>query len=169
MQNQTSTMLPAAAPRSLVFLAIAICLVFAASLLGSSATGPQIPLWYAGLKKPWFNPPNWVFPVAWTFLFSLMAFGFWRILRHVEAGDLRRRAIIAFIVQLVFNVSWSFAFFAANSAGAGVAVAIGLVLTVAAMVLAWRKVDELAAWLQMPYLFWVTFALILNATIWRIN
>jgi translocator protein len=169
MQNTLSQPLPAFAPRSLIFLAIAIFVVATASFLGSSATSPSLPVWYPALKKPWFNPPNLAFPIAWTLLFALMAIGFWRVLRHVDGGEPRRRAIFVFLLHLVVNVSWSFAFFGAQSVGGGLVVAVLLVIAVAWVVLAFRKVDPLAAWLQMPYLCWVTFALVLNAAIWRLN
>ncbi len=120
------------------------------------------------LRKPWFNPPNWAFPVAWTALFALMAYGFWRVLRH-DASEARTRAIIAFLAQLAVNVSWSFAFFAARSVGLGLVVAVLLVAAVATMIVMFLRVDRTAALLQLPYLGWVSFALLLNATIWRIN
>jgi tryptophan-rich sensory protein len=162
-------LIPATTPRSLVFLLIALFIVTAASGLGSTATSPHIPTWYAALNKPWFNPPNWVFPLAWSALFLLMAFGFWRILRQVGAGRPRNTAILAFLVQIVFNVAWSFAFFAAQSPMAGLVVAVGLVASVAAMVIAFRRIDPLAGNLQLPYLGWVSFAMVLNFAIWRIN
>jgi translocator protein len=164
-----SPLIPAASPRSGIFLLIALFVVAAASGLGSTATSPHIPTWYAALNKPWFNPPNWVFPVAWSTLFLLMAFGFWRVLRQVDGGQPRNTAILTFLVQILFNIGWSFAFFAARSPLAGLVVAVGLVLSVAAMVVAFRRIDPLAGNLQLPYLAWVSFALFLNFTIWRIN
>ena len=163
------TLIPALSARSLVFLGIAIFIVAMASVLGSTATTDAIPTWYVQIRKPWFTPPNLVFPIAWTLLFALMAFSFWRILRHVDAGDLRRQAILAFLVQILFNIGWSFTFFGARNPGAGVIVATGLVLAVATMVLTFRKLDTLAAWLQIPYLCWVSFALFLTIAIWRLN
>ena len=139
------------------------------AVTGSVVTTPSIPVWYAALNKPFFNPPNWVFPVVWPLLFTLMIFGFWRILRHVGAGKARGHAILAFLVQLMFNAGWSLTFFGAQMPGAAVIVALGLVLAVASMILAFRKVDRFAALLQVPYLAWVSFALILNITIWRMN
>jgi translocator protein len=169
MLDTSTPMIAAKTVRSGVFMLIALFIVAAASALGSAATTPAIPTWYATLNKPWFNPPNWIFPVAWTSLFMLMAFGFWRILRQVGGGRPRNLAILAFLVQIVINVSWSFAFFGAQSPGTAVAVAVALVAAVATMVVAFRRVDPLAGNLQLPYLAWVSFALVLNVTIWWIN
>jgi translocator protein len=169
MQNTTHPLIPAKSRRSLIFLAIAFFIVFTVSFAGSVVTRPAILGWYADLVKPSFNPPNWIFPVVWPILFTLMMIGFWRILRQVDAGKPRGHAIFAFLIQLVFNLGWSVAFFGAKSLFAGLVVAVGLILTVAAMVITFRKIDPLAAWLQLPYLAWVTFAMVLTAAIWRLN
>jgi translocator protein len=169
MQDISDSLILARSARSLVFMGIAILVVVTATFVGSSVTTPVISTWYAGLNKPWFNPPNIAFPIVWPLLFALMAFGFWRILRVINGGQPRRNAILAFFVQILFNMGWSFAFFGAKSPLAGLFVAAGLVLSVAAMVLTFSRVDRLAAWLQLPYLGWVTFAFVLNAAIWRIN
>jgi translocator protein len=168
--GETATpLIPALGGRSLVYLAMALASVAAASWLGSAATTPQIPTWYAALNKPWFNPPTWVFPVAWTSLFALMAFGFWRILRQEAAGPDRGVAILFYLVQIAINISWSWAFFGARSPLAGLCVAVLLVLAVLLMLVSFRRIDPLAGWLQLPYLGWVSFALFLNFTIWRMN
>ena len=125
--------------------------------------------WYADLQKPWFNPPNWIFPVVWPILFTLMIVGFWRVLRQVDAGRPRGIAIVAFFVQLIFNLAWSIAFFGAKNLFAGVLVSVGLIMSVAAMVFTFRKIDPTAAWLQIPYLAWVSFAMVLTVSIWRLN
>jgi translocator protein len=153
----------------MIFLAMALFITVITAVTGSVITAPAIPVWYEALNKPFFNPPNWVFPVVWPLLFTLMIFGFWRILRHVEAGRPRGHAILAFLVQLLFNAGWSIVFFGARNPGAGVVVAVGLVLAVAFMVLTFRKVDRFAALMQLPYLAWVSFALILTVAIWRLN
>jgi hypothetical protein len=71
--------------------------------------------WYAGLVKPSFNPPNWVFGPVWTTLYLLMAFAAWRILRLPEASAERRWALGFFIAQLALNAAWSWTFFAGNN------------------------------------------------------
>ena len=102
-------------------LTIAILPVVTASIAGSAVTVPQIPIWYAGLLKPPFNPPNWIFAPVWTALYALMALGIFRILRLPVGTPGRRRALLIYHLQLLFNIVWSFAFFGANSPLAGLA------------------------------------------------
>jgi benzodiazapine receptor len=155
--------------RTALCAVVAIAAIVVTSTLGSLATGPNIPGWYASIAKPWFTPPNWVFPVAWTTLFALMAWSFFRVLR-LEAGTPgRARAVALFLVQLVFNAGWSFAFFAAQSPLAGLFVVAGLWLSIAAAMAAFARLDRFAALLLAPYLAWVSFAALLNATIWAMN
>jgi tryptophan-rich sensory protein len=161
---------PETGGRSLLLLALlAVAPVVVTSVLGSLATGPNIPIWYASIAKPWFTPPNWVFPVAWTALFALMAYAFFRVLRGDPAAPGRGRAIRLFLVQLVFNAAWSYAFFGAQSPLAGLFVVAALWLAIAATIAAFLPLDRLAALLLAPYLAWVSFAALLNATIWAMN
>ncbi len=150
-------------------LAIAILPVVAASIAGSAATVPQIPTWYAGLVKPPFNPPNWIFAPVWTALYALMALGVFRILRLPIGTPGRRRALLVYHLQLLFNIGWSFAFFGANSPIAGLAVILPLIALIAATIAAFRPLDRLASNLLWPYLAWVAFATLLNASIWWLN
>ncbi|CAM5762806.1 TspO/MBR family protein [Bosea minatitlanensis] len=150
-------------------LLIAIVPVVAASLLGSAATVPQIAGWYAGLAKPPFNPPNWIFAPVWTALFALMALAVFRILRVPVGQPGRRRALLAYHLQLLLNVAWSFAFFGANSPLAGLAVILPLLAAILATIAAFRPLDRLASNLLWPYLAWVGFATLLNASIWWLN
>jgi tryptophan-rich sensory protein len=150
-------------------LAIAIVPVVAASLAGSAATLPQIPTWYAGLEKPPFNPPNWIFAPVWTALYALMALGVFRILRLPIGTPGRRRALMVYHLQLLFNIGWSFAFFGANSPVAGLVVILPLIVLIIATIAAFRPLDRLASNLLWPYLAWVGFATLLNASIWWLN
>jgi benzodiazapine receptor len=148
------------------FVAVALL----AGQLGSLATAPSIPTWYAGLEKPWFNPPRWAFPVAWTILFILMGVAAWLAwrAREVRPGD-RSRAMIAYAVQLGLNVGWSFAFFGAQSPAAGLVVVVLLLGAIVVTMLAFRRLSGLAALLLVPYVAWVSFATILNAAILILN
>lgn len=143
--------------------------VAAASILGSWATYPEIAGWYAGLKKPSFNPPNWIFGPVWTTLYVMMAVAFWRILRGAGAAPGRGAAITAFLAQITLNALWSFAFFAANSPLAGLVVIAALWIAIVVTILAFARIDGLAAWLLAPYLAWVSFAALLNFALWRLN
>lgn len=154
--------------RSLFILAGCLALVAFISVTGSMATMPKIPGWYAQLNKPSFTPPNYVFPIAWTTLYFLMALSLWRLI-EAPASALRTRAIALFLVQLSFNAAWSWVFFHFESIRGGLAVIVGLWLLIALTILASYKVSRLAAWLLAPYLIWVSYATLLNAAIVRMN
>lgn len=155
--------------RSLSVALAAILPVVAASLAGQYVTFPNLAPWYASLVKPSFNPPNAVFGPVWTGLYILMTFAVWRILRMPPFTRDRRMALALFYVQLGLNTLWSFAFFGANSPLLGLVVIIPLLAMIVATIAAFRRLDALAAWCLVPYLAWVSFATILNASIWWLN
>lgn len=154
--------------RSLLILVGCIALVAAVSVTGSMATMPKIPTWYAQLTKPSFTPPNYVFPVAWTTLYFLMALSLWRLI-EAPASAARAGAIGFFLVQLAFNAAWSWVFFHFESVRGGLAIIAALWLLIAVTIFFSYKVSRLAAWLLAPYLLWVSFAALLNAEILRMN
>ncbi len=149
-----------------VALTIAILPVVAASLLGSAATVPQIPGWYASLAKPPFNPPNWIFAPVWTTLFAMMAYAVFRILRQPLE---KRGALVAYHVQLALNLLWSCVFFGLNNPLGGILVILPLLAMILATIAAFGRIDRISAWLLWPYLAWVSFATLLNASIWWLN
>lgn len=144
---------------------ILVCL--AAGWLGSIATTPAIPTWYAGLEKPPFNPPNAVFPIVWTILYILMGTAAWRVWR--TGSPEARVALLPFFIQLALNVLWSFAFFGTESPPLGFAVIVLLGAAIVWCIVVFRPVDRWAALLLLPYLAWVSFAAVLNAAIWTLN
>jgi tryptophan-rich sensory protein len=148
---------------------VALAPVFIAAALGSVVTAPAIKTWYATLAKPFFTPPNWLFGPAWTALYVLMAYAFWRILVLPKESAGRPRAILAFIVQIALNALWSFAFFGWKSPAAGLVVVFALWLAIAVTIARFRPLDSVAAWCLAPYLAWVTFASALNFAIWLKN
>jgi translocator protein len=154
------------AARNGVIAAVAVGVTAA---IGSAATTPQIPGWYAGLAKPWFTPPNWVFGPAWTILFAILALAFWRILQTPPGTPGRARAILVFAIQLVFNALWSIVFFGMQNPPAALVVVLGLELSVLAMIVAFRTVDQPAGWMNVPYALWVAFATALNVGVVLLN
>ncbi len=149
--------------------AAAILPVLLAAWLGSLATRPNIPTWYAGLVKPGFTPPNWVFGPVWGGLYLMMAWAAWRILSLPRERPGRTAALTAFFVQLALNAAWSFAFFAAHSPLAGLVVIVVLLAAILATIRSFWRLDRPAALLLVPYAAWVGYATALNAVIWRLN
>lgn len=120
------------------------------------------------IAKPPLSPPSIVFPVVWGGLFLLMGVGAGRIDR-APASESRTKGLRLFCVQLAFNFFWSIIFFNLQKFGIALlwlAALWGLILW---MILTFRKTDRLAAWLQVPYLLWVTFAAYLNYGVWMLN
>lgn len=149
-------------------LVVLILLCQAVGILGARFTAPEIPGWYRGLRKPAFNPPNWIFGPVWTLLYLLMAIAAWRILQ-APPTHARTLALAIFALQLVLNLLWSWVFFRRHAVGAAVAEIILLWIAIGATTAAFARLDSLAAWLMAPYLAWTTFAGVLNAAIWRLN
>lgn len=154
-------------------LVCAVLPVAATATIGSLSTQAEIGGWYAGLNKPWFNPPDWVFPVAWTILYTMIAVSLWRLLgARPLTGPSRegwRLALAAFLVQMALNAAWTPVFFSAHAIGLGlIVVAALLVMVLWTIRLTWRF-DRAAAWLFVPYACWVAFATILNAAVLRLN
>ncbi|OYU49910.1 MAG: hypothetical protein CFE31_06115 [Rhizobiales bacterium PAR1] len=156
---------PAFSLRSLLLLVVAMLPSMVASMAGSWLTIPSLEGWYATLNKPFFTPPNIVFPLVWTFLYALMALSFWRVLRaRPEAGP-KTSAILIFLGQMVVNVGWSWAFFAKRSPYLGLVVVGLLFLAILMTIRAFREIDRPAGYALVPYLAWVGFASLLNGAI----
>jgi tryptophan-rich sensory protein len=149
--------------------AIAILPVVAASLLGQWATYPNLAPWYAGLAKPWFNPPNWIFAPVWTSLYLLMAYSVWRILKAPANDADRRTALMLFFVQLALNALWSWLFFGLNNPFAGLMNIVPQLLVILATIHRFRRLGRSAALCLAPLAAWVAFAALLNFEIWRLN
>lgn len=152
-----------------MLLVIAAIPVIAASLIGNAATMPNIPTWYANLNKPWFNPPNWVFGPAWSTLYALMIWAFWRILRAPSDTPFKRAAIIIFLLHMAVNALWSITFFGLKQIGIAVGVSIALEMFVIATMLVFSRIDRAAALAVAPTALWVAFATVLNAAVWQLN
>lgn len=120
------------------------------------------------IVKPALSPPAIVFPIVWAVLYALMGIGAARVSLYGE-GQPRDRAMNLFIAQLIVNFFWSLFFFNAQAFGFALLWLLLLWVLVLLMILAFRKVDPLAAKLQVPYLIWLTFAAYLNFGVWLLN
>ena len=118
--------------------------------------------------KPALSPPAWLFPVVWTILYTLMGISTARIWLLPESAE-RSRGLNLYVAQLIINFFWSLIFFNARAYGLAVIWLILLWILVFKMILQFRKIDPLAAKLQIPYLIWLTFAAYLNIAVWILN
>jgi benzodiazapine receptor len=140
-----------------------------AGVIGSLFTSPSIPGWYAGLAKPAFNPPNWVFAPVWTILYALMGISAYLVYEKGPRKSEVRKALAVFAGQLVLNALWSIVFFGAHMIlGAAVVIIIlwGMIL---ASIMLFSKISRTAAYLLIPYILWVSFATILNISLYVLN
>ncbi len=124
---------------------------------------------YRQLIRPPFSPPGAVFPVVWVLLYAGMGFSAYLIYRDDDKDAERRVALGLYVIQLAVNFSWSIIFFRSGSLPGGVIAAILLFIAIAAMMLSFRKVNKLAALINIPYLLWSAFAVYLSVGIWILN
>lgn len=140
------------------FLAAGLGSLFAMGALGS---------WYAGLVKPSWNPPSWVFAPVWTVLYAFMAVAGWLVCQR--GGSQSRLALRWFAIQLALNVGWSAVFFGLQLPGLAFFELLALWVAITATLLSCWRVSRTAGILLAPYFLWVGFATILNFVIWRLN
>jgi len=150
-----------------LFLSIIICQL--AGIIGSLFTTPAIPTWYATLVKPTFNPPNWVFAPVWTTLFLLMGISAFLVWRKGIENPRVNLALRLFIIQLILNSLWSVLFFGLKSPLLGFIEIMLLWTFILLTILYFFKVSNIAGILLLPYILWVSFAAVLNFSIWRLN
>jgi tryptophan-rich sensory protein len=122
-------------------------------------------LWYDGLAKPPWNPPNWLFPIAWSALYLMIGFAGWLVWRADGFG----LPLAVWGLQLLFNAGWSVVFFGFRRLGWALFEAWLLWASILASIILFAPVSATAAWLMAPYLVWVSFAIVLNRAVWRRN
>lgn len=155
---------------ALAKLMAAFGLSFSAALVGSLFTSRQaINTWYANLNKPSFTPPGWLFGPVWTALYALMAISAFLVWHKGLNYRAVRVALILFLVQLILNALWTPLFFGAKMPGLAFTEILLLWVTIALTILTFARVSRAAALLLVPYIAWVSFAAILNASIWLLN
>ena len=140
----------------------------AVGALSGWLTRDGVQIFHATVEQPSLSPPGLVFPIVWGILYALMGIGAARI-DLAPASARRSNSLLLFLVQLAFNFFWSILFFHFEAYGLSLVWLLLLWILVLWMTLSFRKVDPLAAWLQLPYLIWVTFAAYLNFGVWVLN
>jgi tryptophan-rich sensory protein len=146
-----------------------IVLCEAVGVVGGLFTASSVSTWYATLARPSFNPPNWVFGPAWTLLYLLMGISLYIVWQHRGEMRKKRRAIILFLIQLGLNAAWSLIFFGLRSPLWAFADIMVLWVLILVTVVSFWKISRPAALLLIPYLLWVSFAAVLNYSIWNLN
>ena len=142
---------------------LALCFTASGTAVFVSTDG-----WYAGLHKPAWNPPDWIFGPVWTLLYMMMAVAAWLVWR--DGGWKKQgRALGLFLLQWLLNALWTPLFFGMHRSGLALVEIIALWLALAVTLRSFWRVKKTAGVLLVPYLVWVSFAAVLNFTIWRLN
>lgn len=142
-----------------------IALTFSAAVFGSLFQPGE---WYKQLSKPALNPPDYIFAPVWTFLYILMAVSVWMVWRKHGFGN-ARLPIMLFMFQLILNAIWSWLFFGLQMPGLAFIEILFLWLVILATIVSFWRSYFPAGIILIPYLVWVTFAIYLNWSLWRMN
>lgn len=147
---------------------VAFAIAWSLAVLGAGGAVTDIGTWYRSLRKPPWQPPNWLFGPAWTLIFVAASAAFvlaWR----APGGEGRGMLVAAYVVNGILNFVWSLLFFGRRRPDHALVEVGVLWISIAAMMAAVVAVRPGAAWLLVPYLAWVSFAAVLNRTIVRLN
>ena len=150
-----------------LIVSVAICQL--AGVIGSVFTARSVSTWYITLVKPTFTPPSWLFAPVWISLYALMGVSLFLVWRKGSEVRGVKTAVAVFAVQLVLNACWSAAFFGARSPLAGLIVILVLLAAIVLAMVRFFRISPPAGALLVPYLVWVAFATVLNASIYNLN
>ncbi len=141
-------------------------ITYSASFIGAFATINYKDPWYFLLNKPVFNPPEWIFGPVWTVLYLMMTIAIW-IYWNEKNRELK--TIYIYFIHLVFNTTWSVVFFIFHNMVLALLLLIILIILIINLILRFKRVKMLSAYLMIPYLLWCSFALILNTSLIILN
>jgi translocator protein len=150
-------------------LIISVLIPVAVGAFAGFFTSSSVKGWYATLNKPSFNPPNWIFAPVWTTLYIMMGIAFYLIWKSGAAAAIKKMAISFYSIQLILNFFWSILFFYLEQPGWAMIEIMLLWISIAATIYYFRQISVIAAWLLVPYILWVSFAMALNFAIWKLN
>ena len=149
-------------------LLVSIILPLSLGAIAGMFTSQSVPEWYATLNRPSFNPPDWIFGPVWTALYVLMGISLFLVWKQ-DVSKERNLAILIFLFQLLLNFAWSFIFFYFNMIGLALVEIILLWISISVMLILFYKIKPIASYINIPYLLWVTFASVLNASYFLLN
>jgi len=155
--------------RSLGLLVLCIAVPLIIGIIGSVFTMPEVGNWYAGLNKPSFNPPAWIFGPVWTLLYILMGISLWLVIKDGMSSRPVQQAVALFAVQLGLNLAWSIIFFGMHLIAVAFIEILVLFVFIMATTLAFKRINPTAGWLFIPYICWTAFASVLTGTLWLLN
>jgi tryptophan-rich sensory protein len=151
-------------------IALVVLTCLTVGYLSGIVTRDSITTWYPTLIKPVFNPPNWIFGPVWTVLYIMMGVAGGMVWNRIDSNEaLVKKAFKFFIIQLALNALWSYLFFGLHNPLLALIEIVLLWLMILETHNQFKKIDKTAALLLIPYLAWVTFATVLNASIWWLN
>lgn len=150
----------------LIMVATAVAVGYLSSAVSRNESDP----WYDMIAKPSFNPPGWVFSPVWTLLYIFMGIAAGLVWDKIEEQrDIVRKGLTFYWIQLGLNALWSYLFFGLHNPLLALIELIILWLMIYETFVQFKKVNNIAGYLFMPYLAWVAFAGVLNASIWWLN
>ncbi len=141
-------------------------ITFSTSFIGALVTINFKEPWYSLLNKPAFNPPDWVFGPVWTILYLLMTISIWM---YWHSKNKKMNTVYIYFVHLVFNATWSIVFFVFHKLLLALLVLVVLIAFIINLIISYRRVTMMSAYLMIPYLLWCCFALILNSSLIILN
>jgi len=153
--------------KNTVLLIFSLLFCYGVEWGASIFTRSSVDSWYRELEKPIWNPPNFVFPVAWTILYTMIGISFWLILCNRKAYV--PKVFFAFFGQMLLNFTWSVSFFYLESPALGFLNICLLLVAITWNIYIFFLYSNLAAKLLVPYLLWVMYAAALNLSIWMMN
>ena len=154
------------------YLRISYCIIICLTVgfFSGKITQSSITTWYPTLVKPSFNPPNWIFAPVWSMLYIMMGIAAGLVWNRIETNkEAVKKALVFFAIQLALNALWSILFFALHNPLLALLEIILMWLLIYETYIQFKKIDKIAGFLFIPYLAWVSFATVLNASIWWLN
>ncbi len=150
-------------------LVLSILIPLITGSLAGFFTSTGVKGWYAVANKPSFNPPNWIFAPVWTALYILMGIALFLIWRSAAEKSIKQTALLLFAIQLLLNFFWSLIFFSLRQTGWAFLEIIAMWIAILLTMIWFNKISATATWLMVPYILWVSFAAVLNYSIWKLN